>query len=339
MDEAAGKTIELIFGRWRSQILYTGVTLGVVDALASGPRTAASAASELNVGAAALYRLMRALSAVGILKEDDTQTFSLTSTGETLRRDHPRTLRPIILLEEGPEHYAAWKHLPALIREGAQDGFAREFGRHGFEYARENPSYGAVFNDAMSSFSAIDNALLLEALQAYDFAGISHLCDIGGGHGYALCNLLAKYPHLKGTVLDLPDVLANKEQLWADKLGVADRCAYVAGDMFVAVPVADAYFVKRVLHDWSDADCQQILSTMHRAAPRDARLLIVEQVVPGPDCPHFSKLFDVHMMVWGNGRERTTEEYAELLKEAGWRYRQTWYPSSKMIGVIEAVKA
>lgn len=67
--------------------------------------------------------------------------------------------------------------------------------------------------------------------------------------------------------------------------------------------------------------------------------MIVEQVVPGPDCPHFSKLFDVHMMVWGNGRERTTEEYAELLKEAGWRYRQTWYPSSKMIGVIEAVKA
>lgn len=339
MDEAAAKAIELIFGRWRSQILYTGVALGVVDALAGGPRTAASAASELNVDAAALYRLMRALSAIGILKEDDTQTFCLTSMGETLRRDHPRTLRPMTLLEEGPEHYAAWKHLPALIREGAQDGFAREFGRPGFDYARENPSYGAVFNEAMSSFSAIDNALVLEALQAYDFAGISHLCDIGGGHGYALCNLLAKHPHLKGTVLDLPDVLSNKELLWADKLRVADRCAYVAGDMFAAVPVADAYLVKRVLHDWSDADCHQILSTMHRTAPRDARLFIIEQVVPGPDSPHFSKLFDVHMMVWGNGRERTAEEYAELLKESGWRYRQTWYPQSRMIGVVEAIKA
>ncbi|HEX6795901.1 MAG TPA: methyltransferase [Casimicrobiaceae bacterium] len=339
MNEAEAKTIELIFGRWRSQILYTGVTLAVVDALAAGPTTTANAAGELNVDAAALYRLMRALCAVGILNEDDNQTFALTAMGETLRRDHPRTLRPITLLEEGPEHYAAWKHLPALIREGTQDGFAREFGQAGFEYARTNPSYGAVFNDAMSSFSAVDNALVLEALQPYDFAGIAHLCDVGGGHGYALCNLLTRHPRLKGTVLELPDVLANKELLWADKLRVADRCAYVAGDMFVAVPVADAYFVKRVLHDWSDADCEQILSTMHRAAPRDARLLIVEQVVPGPECPHFSKLFDVHMMVWGNGRERTAEEYADLLKEAGWRYRKTWYPSSKMIGIVEAVKA
>jgi hypothetical protein len=339
MDEAAGKTIELIFGRWRSQILYTGVALGVVDALGEGPRTAASAATELNVDPGALYRLMRALGTVGILKEDHNQAFSLTSMGETLRRDHPRSLRPITLLEEGPEHYAAWKHLPALIREGAQDGFAREFGRPGFEYARENPGYGAVFNDAMSSFSAIDIGLLLEALQRYDFTGISHLCDVGGGHGYALCNLLAHHPHLTGTVLELPDVLANKELLWADKLGVAERCRYVAGDMFAAVPVADAYLVKRVLHDWSDADCHRILSTMHRAAPRDARLLIVEQIVLGPDSPHFSKLFDVHMMVWGNGRERTVEEYGELLKEAGWRYRQTWYPTSKMIGVVEAVKA
>lgn len=102
MDEAAGKTIELIFGRRRSQIHYAGVTLGVVDALAGGPRTAASAASELNVDAAALYRLMRALSAVGILKENDTQTFFLTSMGETLRRDHSRTLRPITCWRKDP---------------------------------------------------------------------------------------------------------------------------------------------------------------------------------------------------------------------------------------------
>jgi hypothetical protein len=39
------------------------------------------------------------------------------------------------------------------------------------------------------------------------------------------------------------------------------------------------------------------------------------------------------------GRERTLEEYAGLLEETGWRYRQTWYPVSKMLGVVEAVKA
>jgi hypothetical protein len=196
-----------------------------------------------------------------------------------------------------------------------------------------------VFNEAMSSYSSMDNALVLEALDHYDFAGVSHLCDVGGGHGSTLCHLLVKYPHLKGTVLDLPSVLADTSLLWADKMGVKDRCTYVPGDMFQAVPPADAYMVKRVIHDWNDQECLQILSTMHRAAPQHGRVLIIEQVVPGPDTPHFSKLFDIHMMIGVTGRERTEKEYAGLLEGTGWKYRQTWYPASKMLGVVEGVKA
>ena len=72
MDSGA-KVIDLIFGRWRSQILYAGVKLGVFDALASGPRSAASVASDLNVGASGLYRLMRALGSLELLQEDRSE--------------------------------------------------------------------------------------------------------------------------------------------------------------------------------------------------------------------------------------------------------------------------
>jgi Dimerisation domain len=44
MEDASAKAIDLIFGRWRSQILYAGVKLGVFDALASGPNSAVSVA-------------------------------------------------------------------------------------------------------------------------------------------------------------------------------------------------------------------------------------------------------------------------------------------------------
>jgi hypothetical protein len=338
MDDAGARVIDLIFGRWRSQILYTGVKLGVFDALASGPRTAVRAASELDVDAGLLYRLMRALGSLGLLQEDTSRTFALTPMGALLRRDHPHTLRGMTLLEEGPEHYAAWRHLSDLIKEGQQNAPLRELGQHMFEYAAQHPSYGAVFNEAMSSYSSMDNAMVLEALDNYDFAAISQLCDVGGGHGSTLCSLLVKYPHLKGTVLDLPSVLAQKELLWADKMGVGDRCTYVPGDMFRTVPTADAYMVKRVIHDWNDEECCQILSTMHQAAPQHGRVFIIEQIVPGPDTPHFSKLFDIHMLIMLTGRERTLEEYAGLLKGAGWTYRQTWYPASKMLGVVEGVK-
>jgi hypothetical protein len=84
----------------------------------------------------------------------------------------------------------------------------------------------------MSSDSSIDNALVLEALAPYDFAGLSHLCEVGGGHGSTLCSHLVQYPHLTGTVLDLPSVIAQHERLWAAKMDVGDRCTYVPGDMF-----------------------------------------------------------------------------------------------------------
>jgi hypothetical protein len=339
MEDAGAKVVDLIFGRWRSQILYTGVKLGVFDALASGPKNAVHVAGELGVDAGMLYRLMRALGSLELLHEDRTQTFALTSMGEWLCKDHPHTLRGMTLLEEGPEHYAAWKHLPALITEGQQNAFGREFGQTPFGYAVQHPSYGAVFNEAMSSYSSIDNALVLEALEPYDFSGISHLCDVGGGHGLTLCSLLVKYPHLQGTVLELPSVITKPELLWADKMGVGDRCTYMPGDMFRAVPPADAYMVKRILHGWSDAECVQILSTIHRAAPQHGRVWIMEEVVPGPDTPHFSKLFDIHMIIMLTGKERTLEEYVGLLEGAGWKYRQTWYPASKMLGVVEGVKA
>jgi hypothetical protein len=127
--------------------------------------------------------------------------------------------------------------------EGQQNAFVWEFGQHNFEYAVQHPSYGAVFNEAMSSYSSMDNALVLEALEPYDFSRISHLCDVGGGHGSTLCSLLVKYPHLQGTVLELPSVVENTELLWADKMGVGDRCIYVPGDMFREVPPADAYIM------------------------------------------------------------------------------------------------
>jgi len=118
MDDAGAKVIDLIFGRKRSHMLYVGVTLGVFDALAHGPRSAASVASALNVDVGLLYRLMRVLSSLELLHEDDTKTFSLTPMGERLCRDQPHTLRGVALWEEGPESYATWKPLATLITEG-----------------------------------------------------------------------------------------------------------------------------------------------------------------------------------------------------------------------------
>ena len=114
------------------------------------------------------------------------------------------------MLEGGPEHWAIWKHVPAMIRDGRQNAFLREYGEMAFDHARANPDgYGAVFGRAMSGFSAIQSAWVLEALRDYDFSSVATWCDVGGGHGHLMCSLLAAYPHLSGTVLDLPEVIGE----------------------------------------------------------------------------------------------------------------------------------
>ena len=93
-----------------------------------------------------------------------------------------------------------------------------------------------------------------------------------------------------------------------------------------------------ILHDWSDGECVKILSNIQRAALEGAKVFIVEHIVPGPETPHFSKLFDIHMMCALTGRERTEKEYADLLQKAGLAYARTLYPPTKSIGVIEGIK-
>jgi hypothetical protein len=339
MNDPSQSVVELILGRWRSQILYAGVKLGVFDALRDGSKTASAIAEALHLDTTLTYRLLRALASLGLLHEDAHRLFALTACGECLRADHPQTLRGVALLEEGPEHYAAWKHLCAILRDGQQDGFVREFGHPVFVHAVEDPDYGTVFNAAMSSYANSQTPMVLEALATHDFSTIAHVCDVGGGHGHLLCSLLVQHPALRGTVYDLANVIADTDRLWAPKMGLGERCTYVAGDMFREVPTADAYLLKNILHDWSDAECEQILTNMYRAAPTHARAFVAEFVVPGPDTPHFAKLFDIHMMCVLTGRERTEEEYAALFHAAGWDYVRTRYPASRLLGVIEAVKA
>jgi predicted transcriptional regulator len=346
-DNYYEKTVDIIFGRWKSQILYAGVKLGVFDCMTSSVvKSTADIADELDLDDKLAYRLLRALASMGLLKEEpNRRAFSITPQGELLRKDHPQTLRGVTLLEEGPEHYAVWKHLPTMIKDGKQNSFVREFGCKLFEYRDRNPDYAQVFNQAMNSYSSAQTNWVLEAFDGYDFSDIHHICDIGGGTGHLIGNLLIKYPHMGGTVLELESVISNKELLLAPKLGVSERCSYVAGDMFCTnnnsqLPSADAYIMKMILHDWSDEECVAILSNIYGSSPKHARLFIAEHLVPSTNLPHFSKLFDIHMMCVASGKERTVDEYSSLLEQSGWKYVQTHHPHQQtgLIEVIEGTK-
>jgi hypothetical protein len=92
----------------------------------------------------------------------------------------------------------------------------------------------------------------------------------------------------------------------------------VAGDFFDEAPAgADLYVMKSVLHNWDDADAERILTTCRAAMAPDARLLVIERVVPDGNAPAEAKLFDINMLVVAGGCERTELEYRRLFDAAG----------------------
>ena len=168
--------IDLIFGRWRSQILYAGAALGVFDHLGGDEAVGAAALAPM-VGAdpALLYRLMRALASIGLLAEDDRQGFRLTEAGMLLRDDHPHSLRAMALLVEGPEHYEVWKHLVPILRDGRQDGFVREFGMPLFEYARREREIWGDFQQSDDQLFRYSGAMGVGGTRDRGFHEHSHV--------------------------------------------------------------------------------------------------------------------------------------------------------------------
>ena len=110
-------------------------------------------------------------------------------------------------------------------------------------------------------------------LNAYSYDGISVLADIGCGIGAVMAATLHRYPDLRGILFDQAHVLERTAGHLA-AAGVTDRCTLVDGNFFEAVPPgADAYAMRHILHDWSDAQCITILENIRRVIPADGRLL------------------------------------------------------------------
>jgi hypothetical protein len=100
--------------------------------------------------------------------------------------------------------------------------------------------------------------------------------------------------------------------------------------------VADAYVLMEVIHDWADAEASAILTSVRRAAPRHARVLIVETLVSETPGPQWGKTLDLIMLAVTGGRERTSSEYSALLATAGFHLERI-VPTRSSYAVVEAV--
>ncbi len=331
-DEPLRTLRRLIAGWWVSKAVYVAAKLGIADLLAEGPRRVDELARATETHEQSLHRVLRALASLGVFAET-AQGFELTPMADYLRSDSPRSVRGLAMLHGEPWHWRAWEDALRSVRTGAP-AFDSAHRQDFFGYLREHADAAAVFDEAMSGISRSQHAAVVDA---YDFSGIEHLVDVGGGHGTLLALILRAYPDLTGTLFDLPDVVGGARPA-LEQTGVADRCEVRGGDFFESVPTGDAYLLAHVIHDWQDDQAAQILDNCRRSIASDGRIVLAEIVIPtGNEFSH-GKLLDLEMLVCFRGRERTEAEYSRLLESTGFRLTRV-VPTAGEDSAIEAVPA
>jgi hypothetical protein len=331
-DNPRAALLRLVSGYQLSQALHVAARLDIADRLAAGARSSDELAAETETHADALYRLLRALAAAGILHELDGRRFELTELGEGLRSDVPGSVRGWALMIGRPMHWNTWSSLVESVRTG-ENTFRLVHGTDVWSYRAQRPEEEAIFDGAMTSVTGLFDAAVLDA---YDFARFRSVVDVAGGRGALLASILARHETIRGVLFDQPAVVANAGEL-LDRFG--ERCSVVGGSFFESVPSgADAYLLKAILHDWEDGECVAILRVIREAMPDDAVVLVLERDLGGPNENPPAKFSDLNMLVNPGGRERSEEEYAALFASAGLRYVGAT-PSAAGFSVFEASRA
>jgi predicted O-methyltransferase YrrM len=325
-----------ITGYWISCGVHVASRLSVADHLAKGPRTLAELAKACGAHAPTLHRLLRMLASHGIFREADDGRFENTPLSETLRADVPASMKPFaIMMVDGPS-FLAWNDLLETVKTG-EEAFRRVHGTGGFEYLAAHPEKGKEFGEAMTSISGTENPAIADA---YDFRGIRTIVDVGGSHGSLLAAILSRNPGLRGVVYDRAEVVENaRNDVHVRTSGVDGRLDLVAGSFFDEVPAgADAYVMKYILHDWDDAQSKQILSNCRKAMAKGGRVLVVDNVIPKGNEPHWGKMLDMNMLVLTPGKERTETEFRELFAAAGLRVARI-VPTACPLSIVEGFAA
>jgi O-methyltransferase domain/Dimerisation domain len=338
------KLVEMAMAYSRSRVLCAAARLGIADALGDEVRSVGFVAEECQADANSLYRLLRALSSIGVTEETTPEHFRLTAFGKPLRRDVRQSVWPAVifwadlLADE-------WSLLTDCIRTGKPAREVRD-PKIPSRWSQDPEANSSIFRAVMGTAPAEDYAPIAEA---WDFSRTNVVADLGGGGGSLILAVLGLNPHLRGILVDLePSINAAKPRFAEED--PSSRCELIAADLTQSVPAgADVYILKHVLHGRQDDVAITILKNCRAVIPENGSLLIIEFILP----PLVSRadpqleghlMSDLNMLAVTGGKERSEREWKALLEAAGFILTGV-YPvggdkiMARNVGIVEAKPA
>ncbi|KAG6815143.1 hypothetical protein H0H93_010789 [Arthromyces matolae] len=195
--------------------------------------------------------------------------------------------------------------------------------------------------------------MFINGLALKDLKEGSVVVDVGGNVGSVTLHLYKAFPKLNYVVQDLEQPIVQAGHFWQQNAPEAIASGNVklqANDFFTPQPIkgASIYFLRVVIHDWSDDEAKKILKQLRESANDSTKLVIFDilahhvcadpvtesqtTAAPKPPVPApllanlgigglggFNTQMDMQMLNMFNGKERTEQEFRELGVATGWK--------------------
>jgi acetylserotonin O-methyltransferase len=310
-----GIVLDLLQAFRCSKAMFAAVSLGVFDALASGPKTLQALALELKANPDALERLLDACVGLQLLDRDGQGYWNTPAASAYLCKNSPHRLTGYINYSNDVM-WKLWGNLEDAVREGTHR-WKQTFGWDGpiFSNFFRTDEAKREFLMGMHGYGLLSSP---QVVTAFDLGTYHGLVDLGGATGHLAVAACQRYPNLRSVVFDLPEaVTLAKEIVGASP--VADRISIVAGDFFVdPLPAGDLFALGRILHDWTEGRIIELLGRVYQQLPSGGGILIAEKLLEEDKRgPRWAQMQNLNMLACTEGKERTLAEYEALLKRVG----------------------
>jgi len=310
----AASLFDLCTGFIHSQVLYTSVRMGLLEALRAGALPLSELQRRCGLTEAHAALLLGATDALGLTEPRGPQQRGLGMLGAALL-GNSAVLR---MIEHQPLFYNDLGDPIGRLQGTAAPGELAQF----WGYAR-HPTPGQLAARAVGGYtglmSATQSLVAGDLLDAYAFRRHRCLLDVGGGDGMFLCAVAAQAPALRLMLFDLPAV-AERASARLSAAGLDERSEVHGGDFSSAElpPGADVVSLLRVVHDHDDDAALSLLRAVRRALPPGGRVVIAEpmRAVPG-SLPAAETYLGFYLLAMGQGRVRSSDEIKALLATAG----------------------
>lgn len=224
---------------------------------------------------------------------------------------------------------------------------ANEPGVGMFEHLAKHPERARRFGSAMKWFGTFESWDLKHLVNGYSWDLVDRpgavVVDVGGGQGTVAKALAAATKNIRFVVQDLEDAIGHGRKLLPEDMN--GRVEFMRHDFFTEQPVkgADVYYLRWILHDWSDKYAVRILKALVPAMKDGSKVVLFEWLLKdGPETRWTEKSprnTDLSMLVLFNSNGRTAKAFEDVFRQADPRFHvvNVKKPRRDVMAIIEVV--